>query len=759
MMSNLTKRMATSVMIVAALGTLAGCRNVMPHSFTWPATGDTIPTHPKPPEGGYYTNWDPYAAELTVEHVGSDINPVQTQHVLVATVRDSEGKPLPNRRIEWILSEGSIGDIVEVDESGFRASRGYKVDNSFAVSHTNNFSHVLDRGNDDPSDDIALEKGQSWCVITSPIEGETYITAYCPAIYDWSKHKVFLTKKWQDVAWQCPEPATNPVGTQHEFVTWVGKHSDGTPLQGYEVTYQIMDGPAATFVNGGTSTTVTTDASGYARVTLQQTQEVEGTNNVQIDIVKPENVTCCKPPVHIATCNTSKTWLAPSIGITKDCTPRALVGEQFTYNIRVFNDSQIAAEDVTVTDNLPDGISYVSSNPSSNGGGSALSWSLGSVGGGESRDIQVTVTGSRTGTFTNCAEVRTRRGLNARDCCDTVITSPALALEKTCPAEVTTCDTITYTLTVRNTGDGPANNVRVTDNLPDGIVTNDGRRTVTFDAGTLEPGQAKKADITVRAERTGTFNNVATAEADGGLTAQASCTTIVRQPVLTVSKQGPPQRYIGRPGDYAITVTNTGDSPAQNTQLVDTMPPGTSFVSASDGGVSSGNSVTWNMGTLNPGESRTVNLTLKFNSAGDVRNTARATAVCAEASDSTETPVRGIPAVLLEVIDIDDPVEVGSQTTYVITVTNQGSADDTNIRIVATLPPQEEFISASGATNATTTGQTISFAPLPSLAPKAKASWQIVIRAGSAGDVRFAVEMNTDNLTSPVNETESTNLY
>src|SRR5262245_29126305 len=240
-----TKRLfrTAGLAVVAAAG-MVGCRNGMPHAFTWPGTGDQIQTHPKPPEGGYYKNWDPFAVEMDITPL-TDINPVRTQHVLVATVYDKNHKPLPNRRIEWIISEGSVGDIVEVDESGWRNSRGYKVDNHFAVSHTNNFKHKLDRGNDDPSDDIDLTVGQTWCTITSPIEGSTYITAYAPGIYDWSKHKVFAVKHWYDVKVDCPPPATNPIGSTHEFRTRVAKYSDDSPLSGYSVTYKIVDGPDA----------------------------------------------------------------------------------------------------------------------------------------------------------------------------------------------------------------------------------------------------------------------------------------------------------------------------------------------------------------------------------------------------------------------------------------------------------------------------------------------------------------------------------
>ena len=758
-----TKRNVMGMLLVAMMaGGLVGCKSHMPHSFSWPATGDQIPTHPKPPEGAYHKNWDPFAVSLEVTPT-KDLNPVQTQHVLIATVRDDEGEPLPNRRVEWIIAEGSVGDIVEVDESGWRNSRGYKVDNHFAVSHTNNFDHVLDRGNDDPSDDIILTKGQTWCVITSPIEGETYVTAYAPGIYDWSKHKVFVTKTWQDVAWEWPPPASNPIGTTHDFVTWVGKHSDGSPLEGYDVTYKILDGPGAVFAESGRdSATVKTDGSGQAQVTLQQTEPQGGINNVQIDVVRPADLQCCKPAIHIATGQTSKTWLPPEIAISKDAPPEKMVGEHFDYSIRVWNPSQVPANNVVVTDTLPDGIAYVSSSPSATVSGSTLTWSLGELGGGQSTNLNVTVNGTRVsgpGEFKNCAEVNTSEGLSANDCATTIITSAELALEKTCTAQVLICDPIEYTLTVRNTGTGAATNVRVTDQLPDGLATTDGRNSVTFDAGNLAAGESKVASFTVKANRTGTFVNTATAAADGGLTASAECTTTVTQPVLAVTKSGPGKRYIGRPAEYQITVTNTGDAPARDTVLVDTVPGGMQFISAGDGGQMSGGQVSWQLGTLQAGDSRTVTVTFKPTQLGTMRNTATARAYCAEASASAEMAVEGIPAILLELIDIEDPIEVGAQTTYQITVTNQGSAIGTNIRIVCELPPEEDFVSGDGPTQATSSGKTVSFDPLPSLAPKASATYRVIISGSGVGDVRFKVSLTSDQMTSPAEETESTHIY
>ena len=75
--------------------------------------------------------------------------------------------------------------------------------------------------------------------------------------------------------------------------------------------------------------------------------------------------------------------------------------------------------------------------------------------------------------------------------------------------------------------------------------------------------------------------------------------------------------------------------------------------SASDNGSFSNGLVTWSLGTLEPGASRTVTVMVNARSAGTARNTAKARAVCADAEASYAMEIKGIPAILLEVIDID----------------------------------------------------------------------------------------------------------
>lgn len=755
-------RTTTSRALAAlALGLLAGCA-------TGDKTANTEPRHGFDLAG----HWDHHAAKISLAPA-TDVNPVRTQHVLVATVSDADGNPLGGRRVEWMLPAGGVGAIVDVDAHGVytadgskddssfgRADVGAKVDNGYAVTHTNNEAEVLCMGTEDPSDDIVVGPGQTWIAITSAVEGQTDVIAYAPGIPAWSAHKAFATKQWMDVKWAFPGDAVNRVGTDHKLAVQVMRHGDGTPLVGYDVTFKVASGPAAVLEPGGKDfVTVKTGADGIALATLKQAKPAAGVNTVEMSIMQPANKDCCLPEKFIAAGSMQKTWVTPAIGITKTAPAKAKKDEAFNYAIGVTNTADISTRNVVVTDVLPEGIAYVSSNPAAKVEGQKLTWNLGEIEAGGKRDLAVTVKGSKTGKFTNCAEVAAEAGLAGKACADTVIVAPALDLQKTAPAEVLLCDGITYTYVVKNGGDGPATNVKIADTLPQGLTAN-GQGAVNITVGTLQAGESKTFTQKVAVAKTGSYTNAATATADGGLKAEAKATTKVVQPVLVIEKKCQEKAFIGRPINYEITVTNKGDTVSKATTLVDTLPAGAAFVSATDGGTHASGRVTWNLGDLAPGASKTVKLVANSTAAGTLTNSATASGTCADkVTSSCSTLVQGVPALLLEAVDNPDPIEVGGNVTYTITVTNQGTAEDKDISVVTMLPAELTFVSATGPTPFKVEGSKITFEAVKTLAPKAKVTFTVQAKANAAGDVRFAVEMRSTTLKSPVNETESTNLY
>jgi uncharacterized repeat protein (TIGR01451 family) len=457
----------------------------------------------------------------------------------------------------------------------------------------------------------------------------------------------------------------------------------------------------------------------------------------------------------------SRTYPWPECGIVQldKIMPNEVgLNKSFNYTIKISNLTESNLTDIIITEILPANFKYMSSNPSAKTDENKLIWDIDSLGPKAHKQFTVSGMATYTESLKYCTTVITPV---IPACANVQVIQPELKLAKTAPPEALLCDLIPVRYVVTNAGTGSIQNVKITENLPAGLRTTDGRGELVFDAGTLGAGQSRQFTAELRATQTGTFVSSAVASSTTGLRVEsAATTTSIGMPVLSINKTGPDHLYIGRPAAYEITITNKSDVPAKNTTLEDTIPDGVSGVKATAGAKLSGSKLIWEFGTLEPNASKNVRVTYTPTQAGTIINSATASAYCAEAVTSTiRTTVTGIPALALEVVDVEDPVRVGSRATYVIRVENQGSATATNIRIACILENNVQYVSSAGATASSQEGQTIRFFPLGSLAPKAQAAWRVIVEAVRPGDVRFKAILNADQLTRPVEETESTHIY
>jgi uncharacterized repeat protein (TIGR01451 family) len=340
------------------------------------------------------------------------------------------------------------------------------------------------------------------------------------------------------------------------------------------------------------------------------------------------------------------------------------------------------------------------------------------------------------------------------------VVTPQLTMTHTLPAEVLVCDKVPLKLALTNGGTGTAHNVKLEDTLPEGITTADGKATISLSLGDLIAGETKNIDLFLKLTKPGLFSNNAIATADDGLRAEASASITAHQAVLELEKSGPKQQYVGVPYTYDIKVTNKGDADAVNVMIVDTLPNGLVATDASDGGKIENGRVTWTLANLSKATAKQYKLTVRGIDPGTAHNTVSAQADCAAvASVSADTALIGVPAIKLDVTEEPNPVVVGNDATYTITVSNQGSAVATNLNIVSELENPMEFKSMNGATPGKQDGNRITFNTLATLAPKAKVSYTIVVKAKEAGDVRFKTTLTSDQLSRPVEELEGTTFY
>ena len=134
-------------------------------------------------------------------------------------------------------------------------------------------------------------------------------------------------------------------------------------------------------------------------------------------------------------------------------------------------------------------------------------------------------------------------------------------------------------------------------------------------------------------------------------------------------------------------------------------------------------------------------------------------AVRDEAKAESAFNVEGVPALQLEVVDLEDPTEVGGDVVYEIRVKNQGSGPCTNIQIMAQMPDGLQYREASGPVGHRLTSTGLVFEPLPKLASKADVVYRIKVKGIQPGDYRFKVQMTCEQLRQPVNKEESSRVY
>jgi uncharacterized repeat protein (TIGR01451 family) len=353
-------------------------------------------------------------------------------------------------------------------------------------------------------------------------------------------------------------------------------------------------------------------------------------------------------------------------------------------------------------------------------------------------------------TFTGCSTAR----LEVRE--------PKLVIKASAPIKAVVGDPATVTLTVSNPGDASADHVKVRAMLTDGLEHARGK-TIDFDLDSLAPHESRTVLVLCGAKTAGPQRCDAVATAEPKLSAQDGIPIEVISAKLDLTVSGPGLRYLDRHAMVLFRVTNSGTAVAHHVNLTDHVPAGFKVIAAP--GAQHDfvtRTVQWFLGDLQPKQSREVNLELVAVNPGEHKNRAVATAARGLRADGDiTTRIEGLPALLMELADLDDPVEVGAKTSYEVRVTNTGTKTETNLQLVCTVPEQMEFIGARGPAGCPfkVDGKQVTFAPLPKLAPRVDAIYRVSVRCLTPGDCRFRAQINADGLSNSVLREESTRVY
>lgn len=458
---------------------------------------------------------------------------------------------------------------------------------------------------------------------------------------------------------------------------------------------------------------------------------------------------------------------AASVSVEKVMPAEVLVGRTFEFVIKVTNLGDGELQDVLLTDSTEGGARIEEATPKADQvNGKESTWRLGTLGARQTREVRVRAVAIDETPVTGCANATFRPGV----CATTRVVRPAIELVKTLPAEVLLCDPIPVKLTVKNSGSSVLNNVRITDNLPEGLRSDSGDSKKTFEVGRLEPGQSRDVTFAAKAARPGRFVNTAQASSAENAEASAEAAVNVLQPVLALSCQTPELKtlagipepfaqFLGRPFDVCWEISNSGNAPSANSTVEVVVPAGIVVRSSTDGGSVSGGRLVWNLGSIAAGATRKVCATWVAASAGSYEFQASAAGGCAAPVQARcSVPIQGVNAVLVELVDDPDPIQVGERTTYTVRVTNQGGGLDLlDVAIQAVFPEGLEPVAASNAGQVD--GKSVKWAPVASLPLRQSITYTVTGRGKSAGDHRVEVQVTTRSRQLPIAEVESTTVY
>src|SRR5262249_28105868 len=158
--------------------------------------------------------------------------------------------------------------------------------------------------------DIVIKPGQTWCIVTSAVEGDTLLTILAPEIENWDKRQVVATIHWVDTQWQLPAAATGRAGAALTLNTHFYRHTDQLPVPNYRVLYTLLDGPESQFMPNKTREAIaTSNESGDAKIELAQLQPQPGLNRIGIEVIRPGDPNNpATAPVVVAKSETTVDW-------------------------------------------------------------------------------------------------------------------------------------------------------------------------------------------------------------------------------------------------------------------------------------------------------------------------------------------------------------------------------------------------------------------------------------------------------------------
>jgi uncharacterized repeat protein (TIGR01451 family) len=466
---------------------------------------------------------------------------------------------------------------------------------------------------------------------------------------------------------------------------------------------------------------------------------------------------------------------SPAVTVECEMPESVGMGQPLAYALLVRNTGTTPVGNVRVEHELPVGATFVNSDPpAETASDGRMGWPVGVLDAGSEKRIKVTVKPTDEGELRGRTTVTFAAAVEGR----VKVTRPRISVSLAAVDTARVGEKVTFQIKITNTGTGPANTMTLHARLTDGLSHPSGN-VIEAPLSNLPAGQTKTLPLEVIAAKPGAQQCTLTVFADTNPAETAKANVTLVEPQLTANQTGPAKCFVKAEPVYQIELANPGTTTTDPVTVWTLVPEGFEFVQASDGGAfaATNRAVVWKLSGLAAGSTKPVTVKLRSVAPTDgvIRTVAQSGTAdptpgagvapaavrgkILEAKCETAVKAEGVPALRFEVVDLDDPVEVGKEAVYEIKVTNQGTGACTNVTLVAELADGTAAAGSAGPTNGRASGSAIVFEPLAQLPVKGEAVYKVRVKGTAAGDTRFRVKLTCDQIRTPVSKEENTRFY
>ena len=397
------------------------------------------------------------------------------------------------------------------------------------------------------------------------------------------------------------------------------------------------------------------------------------------------------------TANASVVSGNPSIEVEKIALNKTVcVGDEVTFTINVKNTGTMPLYGLTVKEDFPDNLEYVSSTGNwvydSKDRVFRLETALSACEPDNLESFNVTFRAVKSGNATNVINVTTDIVNDTAN--DTVtIINPNFTVEKVVQNKyVAPDDEVYFTVTVTNTGDRNLTDVKIKEMYPDnleflGIIgdwsSNDN---ITFKFnGVLNVGNSTQLTLRFKAVKGGNATNVVEVSTnETKFNKTANDTAVIDLYDFKVEKLALNKTVmVGDNVIYTVVITNTGNMNLTKITLVENYCDGLEFVSVNDGWTTSDNRVFVYNGVLQPEESAILNITFKTVAGNNMTNVVvvRTNETGNKTAYNNTTYVIN-PKIDVEKLVLNKSVDIGDEVLFTVVITNTGNVDLANVTLV-----------------------------------------------------------------------------